>query len=188
MTLCKAVECDRKSVAREMCDKHWKRWRKGKDINEKTCHDKTTEERFWEKVNKSGEDDCWKWIGSTGGIGDLKYGRMWDGEKLTGAHRYSYELHNGEIPEGGDVRGMCVLHKCDNPLCVNHKHLFIGTHTDNMKDKEAKNRGVSAKAHCIRGHERTPENLYTDKKKGHRQCKVCHKLRERERKAALKLK
>ena len=178
---CKADCCDRKPVARGMCKKHWKRWRNGKDINEKTWCDKTTEDLFWEKVRKSkNNDECWEWLGSTGGTGDLIYGRAWDGERLVGAHRYSYELHNGQIPEGGDVRGMCVCHKCDNPLCVNPNHLFLGTHTDNMLDKVKKGRGTGSITHCKRNHEFTAENTYIDKS-GFRHCRICHKLRERKR-------
>lgn len=182
---CRANDCDRDVFARELCSKHWKRWRKGKDINEKSWHDKTTEELFWEKVNKLTEDECWNWTGSTGGTGDLVYGRAWDGEKLVGAHRYSYELQNGLIPEGGDVRGMCVCHTCDNPLCVNPAHLFLGTHLDNMHDKVKKGRGTGSITHCKRGHEFTIENTYTCKS-GFRHCRICQKLRERKRLEKLK--
>ena len=84
------------------------------------------------------ESGCWLWesaIGNQFGHGCLKYGGR-NGKKLL-AHRASYEIHNGEIPEG-----MCVLHRCDVPSCVNPDHLFLGTRQDNMDDMAAKNRGA----------------------------------------------
>jgi len=85
--------------------------------------------RFWRNVNidKSG---CWLWIGyCIKGPKLLPYGRL--NHKL--AHRLSWELYVGEIQ-----KELCVLHKCDNPKCVNPWHLFLGTRLDNMKDRNAK--------------------------------------------------
>ena len=77
---------------------------------------------------------CWFWIGGKDSDG---YGlRDVDG-KVKGAHRVSYEYFRGDIPEG-----MCVLHACDVPACVNPAHLFVGTHQDNMDDMAAKGRAA----------------------------------------------
>ena len=93
--------------------------------------------RFWANVQKT--TDCWLWTGCSGGrlgYGVLSYpGRSKGG---TPAHRYSWELHVGPIPEG-----LCVLHHCDNPPCVRPGHLFLGTKADNTADMMLKGRHVS---------------------------------------------
>jgi hypothetical protein len=101
---------------------------------------KTTLDRFWEKVEIGGSDQCWLWTGSkrNKGYGAFIYEK--NGQVVQGrAHRYSYELHVGEIPPG-----LFVLHTCDNPACVNPFHLFLGTNQDNVDDMMKKGRHKSA--------------------------------------------
>jgi hypothetical protein len=94
---------------------------------------KTPEERFWSKVDKtSNPNGCWEW---TGGKIRNGYGSFTLNCKSIVSHRFSYELYNGSIPTG-----LHVLHKCDNRICVNPNHLFLGTNQDNMSDKVAKGR------------------------------------------------
>jgi hypothetical protein len=88
---------------------------------------------FWKKVKKT--SSCWLWTGSKTRLG---YGTCWDGEMSRRAHRLSWELEHGPIPDGVDV-----LHSCDNRACVNPRHLHLGNHRDNMKEMVA--RGRSAK-------------------------------------------
>lgn len=88
--------------------------------------------RFWSKVELCGPYECWPWKAYCDRQG---YGQYQFGTKREKAHRVAYEYMAGEIPEG-----MCVLHHCDNPSCVNFKHLWIGTQDDNMKDAVRKGR------------------------------------------------
>ena len=97
-----------------------------------------TEGRFWNKVKKT--DGCWEWMGFCNRYGKFTY----EGGQL--AHRYSWLLHKGPIPDD-----LHVLHRCDNTKCVNPEHLFLGTHDDNMKDKAKKGRapGFKGESHPL---------------------------------------
>lgn len=86
---------------------------------------------FWAKVVRI-ENGCWNWIGSFGGS---RYGVFRVGKTLMKAHRFSWLIAHGTLHEA-----MRVLHKCDNPRCVNPDHLFIGTQRDNVLDMESKGR------------------------------------------------
>lgn len=84
------------------------------------------------------ESGCWVWMGALAAFG---YGNIIDENgKNMGAHRASYIFHKGQIPEG-----MCVLHRCDVPACINPSHLFLGTKKDNIHDMWGKNRDNHAK-------------------------------------------
>ncbi len=95
---------------------------------------RTLEERFWEKVDKRGADECWLWkAGHNGRYGVLGLGRRGEGQEY--AHRISWRLGHG-APAGD----MDVCHTCDVTMCVNPAHLFLGTRSDNMKDCAQKKR------------------------------------------------
>lgn len=111
----------------------------------------TIEKRFWKKVEKN-RNGCWLWMGAKTHCG---YGLIGGGpgKPLVRVHRLSWELLNGPIESR-----LCVLHKCDNPACVNPKHLFLGTQKDNALDRETKHRGnhPSGEAHWVKLH---PERM-----------------------------
>lgn len=95
------------------------------------------EERFWRFVAKS--EGCWSWVGGSKaqkGYGLLQTGGRGSARVL--AHRLSYEIHHGPIPDG-----LVVMHKCDNPNCVNPDHLRVGTTSENVKEAYEKRRKVS---------------------------------------------
>ena len=96
---------------------------------------------FWNQVDKRGPDECWGWNGQIvrSSCPQMRYGNLgvWTGSKSRNyrAHRFSWMLMNGPIPDG-----MMVLHRCDNSNCVNPNHLFLGTAKTNADDCKAKGR------------------------------------------------
>ena len=105
---------------------------------------KPLEERFWEKVEKGKENECWEWQGAR----SVGYGTIGSGGKngnILKAHRVSWEIHNGKIPKGSHYGTTCILHRCDNPPCVNPNHLFLGTHKENMNDRDKKGRAADTR-------------------------------------------
>jgi hypothetical protein len=105
--------------------------------NPRRCDALRREARFWTKVRMT--PGCWEWMGGKTRAG---YGGFFIGGKDGYAHRFSWELHKGAIPVG-----MCVLHRCDNRMCVNPAHLFLGTRTENTRDMMEKERQARGERH-----------------------------------------
>lgn len=147
---CAFDECERDAVCKGYCDKHYRRVLRRGDVNDygsRKVAEGDAIERFHQKyeINESG---CWMWTGGTRpNSKGVLYPRHWtDDSESIGAHRFSFELVHGAIPQG-----MYVCHKCDTPLCVNPDHLFLGSHQDNMCDMVAKQRSFTGRGEDKKG-------------------------------------
>lgn len=128
---CTVDGCDRNARARGWCAKHYRRWKTRGDA---AAPPVSTTDRFWSKVDTSG--DCWEWTASLGptGYGQFNAG----GNKIVKSHRYAYELEHGPIPDG-----LVIDHMCHNIICVNPRHLRLATRKENQENRFP--------AHCMRG-------------------------------------
>lgn len=139
MATCSVADCARPAIARTLCTMHYQRAMRWGDPNVRGHvgrYARPMADRFWERVAVEDADMCWEWTGGRTSSKWVNYGKFTDEDgKTVMAHRYSWLIHYGPIPDG-----MFVLHHCDNPICVNPAHLFLGTHEDNMRDMVAKER------------------------------------------------
>lgn len=129
MGVCVVADCNSSTTARGWCNKHYKRWRTYGDplVTVTRPRDMTLPEAFlWHQTTICPDQGCWDWLANTDedGYGVFHYGV---GANIR-AHRASYMIYNGEIPEG-----QLVLHSCDRPVCVQPSHLSLGDNDENMR-------------------------------------------------------
>ena len=123
MKICSYEDCDRTLYAKGICKVHYKReWRAAR-----SGPVMSSEQRFWSKVSVAGPNECWEWNATRLAYG---HGQFWSEGQTVYAHRHSYEMSNGPIPEG-----MHVDHACWNPPCVNPAHLRLATPLENARNK-----------------------------------------------------
>lgn len=143
---------------------------KGASVHSK----RTTEDRFWAKVDRRGPDECWIWTAASSGRPGKKYGRIWAGKRsLTGrplgsqAHRVAYEMFVGPIPQG-----LQIDHLCRTTLCVNPAHLEPVTYEENQRRGNSPMAQQARQTHCKRGHPLDEANTYVWHRM--RRCRRCN--------------
>ncbi len=138
--VCGCKDCDLPVLALGMCNKHWQRNRKYGSPFAIKSHSGSMiglppEERFRRQMKFASADECWIWAAGLDADGYGRFTGTIHGQQHHRAPRFAWALANGPIPAA-----MLVCHRCDNPRCVNPAHLFLGSESDNMRDKISKGR------------------------------------------------
>ncbi len=180
---CTVEGCERTHAAGGFCGLHYTR---NKNHGDPLWEPQSLEDRFWSKVDKSG--DCWLWTGtkSTNGYGNFGVAH---GHRV--AHRVAYELTTGPIPVGLELDHDCHNKaltcnggdECPHRACCNPSHLIPRTHQENIMNSP----NVGALTACRRGHPFTPENTGIDVRGNgncSRRCRACDRIAHARRKAA----
>lgn len=160
---CPVAGCDRHVLARGLCNLHYKRAKRDGTLPPKKSRQGWSQERFWQRVEKTSE--CWIWRGSLTRQG---YGQFGYAPGKTGrAHKLAWEWQNGSVPEG-----LVLDHLCRNRACVRPEHLEPVTPRTNALRGIGPTAINSRKRFCNQGHEFTAENTMRGSK-GERICRVC---------------
>jgi hypothetical protein len=159
---CSVQDCGKPTVGLGLCSAHWQRQKKRGTTDERP----SLEQRFWSKVDRRGDDECWPW--TAGRLPGSDYGQFWvaSAGQNVGAHRVAYELLVGPIPEGAYLDHLCRNHPCVNPA-----HLEPVTCQENLLRGETHAAANASKTHCPEGHPYDETNTYH--MGGRRICRTC---------------
>lgn len=161
---CSVEGCERAYAYAGYCTVHYRRMKKTGTTELLRPVYSSDEERFWSKVDKSG--DCWLW---TGALRSGGYGHWWANNADLLPHRYAYEVTVGPIPDGMQLDHLCRVRHCCNPA-----HLEPVSQRENNLRSLSPSAENAVKTHCKWGHEFTPENTYRPPKKPtSRHCRAC---------------
>ena len=165
---CSSEGCEKLAIARGLCPKHYARLRSLGPLPSKS-----PEQRFWANVEKS--ESCWLWRGhlsTSSRSGSGGYGLLCVSGKKVYAHRFSFILHGGHIPDG-----LQLDHKCRVRNCCNPDHLEPVTQRENLLRGESPSAKSARRSRCSRGHLYTPENTaFGSKSVRGRICLECRKI------------
>lgn len=171
---CTYPGCKRPYYAKGCCNLHWRRERNNGDPGKVRQIRNDPVARFWSYVTKT--EGCWLWTGKIEATG---YGRFWDGQSSVGAHRFSYELLVGPIPDGLTLDHLCHNRDpscpngsaCLHRRCVRPGHLEPATRQENNLRGNSYSGRNARKTHCPQGHPYDEANTYWYK--GWRKCRIC---------------
>lgn len=169
---CSVTGCTAVHYARGYCRTHYDKWRRRGDATAPPIPGPV--DRFWAKVDKSGE--CWEWTASRAGGG---YGSFTVNGRGQPAHKFAYELLAGPVPAG-----LVLDHLCRNRICVRPDHLEPVTERENILRGESEPAKNARKTHCHKGHKFTPETTYIYAASGFRMCRLCRREWEQARRSA----
>ena len=167
---CSILDCNKRRLARGWCARHYTRWlRHGDPLEGGPRRFGSDVERFWQKVDRRGLDECWPWRGALTNGG---YGHFSVTNKSVMAHRWAYEYEVGPVPDG-----LQLDHLCRTRVCVNLRHLEPVTGKVNILRGDSPSAKNARKTHCKRGHEFTSDNTYVWRG-GERKCRECILIRK----------